>query len=360
MDAITLLVTALTSGAVAGLQANAQQAVKDAYEKLKALLARNYPAVPVGMLESAPTAENRISIVREELAQTTAGADKKLLESAQTLLQALNADDLSALEVAGVSIEHLRTGASVVIEDVVVKADASGTVYGVYAKDVESAKDFVVKGVNVTVGRGGSTPASASPPKPSVQILFLAANPTDTPPLALAPESRAIAQALRGAPHGRHFQVTQSQATRAADIQELLLYHQPDIVHFSGHGDVNGEIFLEEEDGSAQSASTAALGRLFGSLGHRPQCVVLNACYSALQADEIIRHVGCLVGTNREIGDNAARSFADAFYRALAYGENVSVAFAQSIAAVDLQGYGQADVLNLMPGRLSPDELVFV
>lgn len=359
MDAITLLITAVTAGAMAGLQATAEQTVKDAYQRFKALLTRKYPKVPVELLESAPTSEARKAVIREELEQTTAAADRELLHSAQALLRKLNADTLPKLVIAGVSVEHIRSGASIVIEEIVVQTDTAGPAYGVLAKDVEAAGDITIKGVNLVVGEGGGATSPSSQPTPSVQILFLAANPTDVPPLELDEESRLIARALRETPHGNRFQVNQSHALRAADLQELLLFHRPDIVHFSGHGEISGEIMLKQDDGSAQPASTAALGRLFGSLSHRPQCVVLNACFSAVQADEIVRHVGCLVGTNAEIGDRTATAFADAFYRAVAYGESVSSAFAQAVASVDLQGYGQTDVLNLIPGQLSPDNLVF-
>ena len=43
------------------------------------------------------------------------------------------------------------------------------------------------------------------------------------------------------------------------------------------------------------------------------ECVVLNACYSEVQADAIALHVPYLIGMNQAIGDSAAREFAVGF-----------------------------------------------
>ena len=69
-----------------------------------------------------------------------------------------------------------------------------------------------------------------------VVILFLAANPSTTTRLRLDSEVRAIDQALRQANYRDQFDLRQHWAVRVADLQELLLRHQPHIVHFSGHG----------------------------------------------------------------------------------------------------------------------------
>jgi hypothetical protein len=58
----------------------------------------------------------------------------------------------------------------------------------------------------------------------TIKLLFLAANPTDTDRLRLDEESRD------------QFELKTHWAVRADDLQELLMRYQPDIVHFSGHG----------------------------------------------------------------------------------------------------------------------------
>jgi hypothetical protein len=79
-----------------------------------------------------------------------------------------------------------------------------------------------------------------------VNVLFLAANPKDSNQLRLDEEIRSIDLALRQAEFRDKFEIQQHWAVRVADIQGYLLRHQPDIVHFSGHGSASSEIILED------------------------------------------------------------------------------------------------------------------
>ncbi len=55
--------------------------------------------------------------------------------------------------------------------------------------------------------------------------------------------------------------------------------------------------------------------------------VVLNACFSELQAKQIVKHVDFVVGMNDSVDDDVAAIFAAAFYRALGFGKSVRNAF---------------------------------
>ena len=160
-----------------------------------------------------------------------------------------------------------------------------------------------------------------------IRILFLAANPIDTQPLRLDEEMRAIDRALREAEFRDRFEVKQQWAVRIGDLQEALLRHRPDIVHFSGHGTASSEIVLQDESGTGQVVPQDALSRLFSVLRDNIRCVVLNACYSEPQAQAIADHIDSVVGMTNAVGDDAAIEFATAFYRALGYGRDVQTAF---------------------------------
>jgi hypothetical protein len=55
--------------------------------------------------------------------------------------------------------------------------------------------------------------------------------------------------------------------------------------------------------------------------------VVLNACFSQVQAEAIARYVPYVLGMNQAIGDVAAIEFAKGFYGALFEGKSVKDAF---------------------------------
>ena len=143
----------------------------------------------------------------------------------------------------------------------------------------------------------------------SVKILVLATNPGKTDQLRLDQEVRQIDAALQQSRFRDSFELEQQWAVRVSDLQRLLLRYKPDIVHFSGHGSEFSEIILEDSDGNSKPVTASALSRLFSLLKDNIQCVVLNACYSEVQAEAIAQHINCVVGMSGAIGDEAAISF---------------------------------------------------
>ncbi|MBW4683963.1 MAG: CHAT domain-containing protein [Komarekiella atlantica HA4396-MV6] len=149
-------------------------------------------------------------------------------------------------------------------------------------------------------------------------ILFLAANPSQTARLDLAREFREIEQALRCSKHRDHFTLHQKWAVTTTDLRRALLDCQPDIVHFSGHGAGKHGLILEDETGGEQLVIGDALAGLFGMFSKPRECVILNACYSEFQAEAIVQNVDYVVGMDDSIEDSAAIKFAVGFYDGLA------------------------------------------
>jgi hypothetical protein len=95
------------------------------------------------------------------------------------------------------------------------------------------------------------------------------------------------------------------------------------------------------------------------SVAASARVVVLNACYSDTQADALLGVVDCVVGMTGAIADDAARSFAAAFYRAL--GDRRSIGNAVEHAAATLAAKQLA--ADCLPrcrtrGRLDADQIV--
>jgi hypothetical protein len=196
--------------------------------------------------------------------------------------------------------------------------------------------------------------------KKTIKILFLAANPNDTNQLRLDEEMRDIDQALRQAKFRERFDIRQQWAVRVADLQGHFLRYQPDIIHFSGHGSKASEIILEDNNGNSQPVSNRALSDLFSVLKDNIRCVVLNACYTEKQAQAIAKHIDCVVGMSKAIGDPAAKSFAVAFYRGLGYGKDVKIAFELGRGQINLEGLDEQDTPKLLAINNKPEEIAFV
>ena len=72
------------------------------------------------------------------------------------------------------------------------------------------------------------------------------------------------------------------------------------------------------------------------------ECVVLNACYSRVQAAEINKHVNYVIGTKKEIRDDAAIFFSTGFYEALGDGVTIEKAYKFGCNRIQLEIYGDS------------------
>jgi hypothetical protein len=158
------------------------------------------------------------------------------------------------------------------------------------------------------------------------KILILSANPGDTARLRLDKEVSEIKEGLRRAKHRELFSIHSEWAVSFGGLRRALLDHEPQIVHFSGHGDEDG-LMLEGEFGLAVSISSEALSGLFELCSNHVECVILNACYSAPQAAAINKHINYVIGIPEKISDKAAIEFSVGFYDALGAGNTVEIAF---------------------------------
>ncbi|HET6446902.1 MAG TPA: DUF1566 domain-containing protein, partial [candidate division Zixibacteria bacterium] len=170
-----------------------------------------------------------------------------------------------------------------------------------------------------------------------VSILFLAADPTDASRLRLGEELREIQEKLQLSKLRDRFALHQRMSVRPADISQALLDVQPQIVHFSGHGISMGALCFENQMGETHPIRPEALAALFEMFTNQVNCVLLNACYSEIQAEAIAKHIDYVIGMNRAIGDKAAIAFAIGFYQALGAGRTIEEAYKLGCVQIGLQ-----------------------
>ncbi|MEG4217008.1 hypothetical protein QUA27_16525 [Microcoleus sp. Pol14C6] len=116
-----------------------------------------------------------------------------------------------------------------------------------------------------------------------------------------------------------------------------MLEIQPQIVHFSGYGAGDDGIVVEDDNGNSQLVTTEALSSLFEQFADHVECVLLNACYSDIQADAIVQHLNYVIGMSQEIRDTATITFAMGFYDALGAGKPVETAYKFGCNAIQLE-----------------------
>jgi hypothetical protein len=170
-------------------------------------------------------------------------------------------------------------------------------------------------------------------------------------------ECAAIERELRMTTHRDDFELRSKWAVIIDEMMRHLNELHPTIIQFSGHGTNTQSapahssmgardlvvppagggasgIYLQDEHGEPQLVTTRALTMMIKSAAASARVVVLNACYSDVQADALCSVVDCVIGMTGAISDDAARAFAVGFYRALGNRRSVGNAVDQAIATL--------------------------
>ena len=158
-------------------------------------------------------------------------------------------------------------------------------------------------------------------------ILYLAASPQDVPQLRSDQEMRKVKDELRGSKGRERYRIELCPAVRFDDITRALIDHEPQVVHFSGHGGKDGYLRLEDDRGDSDPITPEGLASLFGQHKATIRCVILSACYSLPLAEAIAAQIEHVIGMHDKVSDRAAIQFSVGFYQALFAGWSVPEAF---------------------------------
>ena len=166
------------------------------------------------------------------------------------------------------------------------------------------------------------------------RILFLAANPAQVPLLQLDEECRGIEQVLARSTHRDQLGFQACRGVRVDDVVQVLNDVEATVVHFSGHAHGAEGVCMVADNGAALLVSTEDLDEIMQAAGASLVLVVLNACYTEVQARVLASRVPCVIGTSEAIADDAAIEYSRYLYRALASGRSVANAHQQAAAAL--------------------------
>lgn len=147
------------------------------------------------------------------------------------------------------------------------------------------------------------------------RIMFLSSNPKNTDHLKVDEEFKKIRNKVI---INNIFDIEIEPSVSVRDFQERLVNYKPQIVHFSGHGEVRKLAFTDNE-GAAEEVQADALANVFNILNGRGEIndeekiklVVLNACYSNTLATRISQYVDCVIGMEKPISDDSAIAFSE-------------------------------------------------
>jgi hypothetical protein len=158
-------------------------------------------------------------------------------------------------------------------------------------------------------------------------VLYLAASPTNLPSLRSDLDMRKVKNNLQSSRLRDRYRLEFCPAVRFNDISRALLDYEPNVLHFSGHGAMDGNLCIEDDIGNGDFITPEGLAGLFGQHRSTLKCVVVSACYSLRLAEALAANVDYVIGMRDEIGDEAAIVFSEGFYIGLFNGLSIPEAF---------------------------------
>lgn len=108
MEPISVIMGALSLGIAAGLKPTAEQAVKDAYQGLKALIQKRY-SVSLDNLEQKPDSKAQQAAIEEALTDNKAETDKELITQAQKVVEEVEKHDAQVAQTIGVNLVEVKS-----------------------------------------------------------------------------------------------------------------------------------------------------------------------------------------------------------------------------------------------------------
>jgi tetratricopeptide (TPR) repeat protein len=188
--------------------------------------------------------------------------------------------------------------------------------------------------------------------KPPLRVLVMISSPKDQPALDVDQEWTQLSQALAELQAAGRVELELLKDATLPTLQNQLRQREYHVFHYVGHGAFDdglqdGLLILENEEGLSQPVRGEVLGALLHN-GPTLKLALLNACEGAKgsrsdpfagTAQSLVRkQIPAVIAMQTAISDEAAKTFAAEFYRALADDYPVDKALTEARMAIYLQG----------------------
>ena len=161
------------------------------------------------------------------------------------------------------------------------------------------------------------------------KILILTSNPQNTSRIRTDAEIRDIHFALY---YSKTYNLAISLATKASDLNKIILDTTPSFIHFTGHahyksskGQQTVVLFFENEEGHAVEVNGSELAKLLNLFSIK--FIFLNSCYTAKMAYELSQYVLFTIGVEGQIPDKESAYFSKNFYQALSSKKDIEFSY---------------------------------
>jgi Tfp pilus assembly protein PilF len=185
------------------------------------------------------------------------------------------------------------------------------------------------------------------------KILMLSANPENTAESSKRTGLKEIRDALKRSNYSQLLEIQERLDTSAADISQVLSELQPYIVNISGDEDGIDSLTLANISGENIFKNREELiANLFQYHSKNIKCIILNGCFSIIQAREIIRYVEFIIGISQNLKNSTVINFLAEFYYQVGSQRTIRDAYYQSCNFLERTG----TTSDLLPVLLNQQE----
>ncbi|HEX9076468.1 MAG TPA: CHAT domain-containing protein, partial [Anaerolineae bacterium] len=185
--------------------------------------------------------------------------------------------------------------------------------------------------------------------EPPLQVLVMISSPTDQPPLDVDGEWDRLHKAVGDLEKRGKLVLERMDKPTLSDLQDRLRGGPVHILHFIGHGvfdetSKDGVLLFERENGRGDPVSGGKLGTLLHDQSSL-RLVILNACqgasgsatdpYSGAAQGLVQQGIPAVIAMQFEIGDEAAVTFSQNFYKSISDNYPVDGALAEARKAIN-------------------------
>lgn len=178
-------------------------------------------------------------------------------------------------------------------------------------------------------------------------------------PLRLDREVSEIQRRIRESKHRDAINFVSRHAVKVNELLQALNEVEPNVVHFSGHGNQNALLF-EGNDGQPLELSNENLSLLLQAAPRPIGLAVFNACESSVQAALACDFVDAAIGMDASVADASAKEFAGQLYNSIGFGHDLALAFSQAKAQASLAGKLTGNPRLYTAENVSAEQLVLV
>ncbi|MCI4644643.1 MAG: CHAT domain-containing protein [Hyphomonadaceae bacterium] len=180
-------------------------------------------------------------------------------------------------------------------------------------------------------------------------VLYLTASPATSTRLRVDKEISHVQEHIQRSKYRDQINVHARPAASAKNLVEGLNDLRPNIVHFSGHADVDG-IELDTTDianDGGKFLSFDLFRDVLRGTSTPPSLVILNGCNTGGGVKALLEVVPAVISMNDSVGDTEAIVFAASFYAAIGAKQPLDKCFEQGVTGLKLVGSADSHIPQL-------------